>query len=85
MPDYKSTLCWDCAKAIGQCSWSNYNTRKPVKGWTATPTIIHQSHMTDVHSFNVTACPEFIKDPPRKKLSDLNHGTEYYKGKRKIK
>ena len=60
-----STLCWDCDKACGRCSWSK--NFKPVEGWQAVPTKIFQyttgqgrkriAYYTD--SFDVYECPEF--------------------------
>lgn len=53
-----SQLCWHCANATGKCSWSRDFT--PVKGWTATPTIIkNDDHIQS--SYAITACPELKK------------------------
>lgn len=49
------TLCWDCAKATGYCSWSSI--LEPVKGWTAYPT-----KANTYESYRVTECPEFVRD-----------------------
>lgn len=61
----KPTLCWKCAKACGECSWSD-GSFTPVDGWKATPTIIKANHgrgfMQDVESFIVKACPLFEDD-----------------------
>jgi len=57
-----ATICWDCAKAIGGCSWSN--SLKPVKGWTAV-----KVKKTETESFRVIKCPEFERDA-------LNFGTK---------
>lgn len=51
----KSTLCWDCRNACGDCKWSKYLI--PVKGWKATP--IYNKRQT---SYVVMECPEFIRD-----------------------
>ena len=55
------TLCWECAKAGGLCSWSKNFT--PVDGWTAVPTKIVASQYGDksntIDSYDVYACPEF--------------------------
>ena len=55
----KKTLCWDCAKNCGDCSWSHDFT--PVEGWEAVPTKIqaynHGDEATD--SYKVISCPEF--------------------------
>jgi hypothetical protein len=60
-----STLCWDCEKACGKCSWSREFV--PVKGWKAIPTKLFQyttgkgrkriAYYTG--SFDVYECPEF--------------------------
>lgn len=58
-----NTLCWNCEKACGRCSWSKNFT--PVEGWKAVPTKIAcgykyggvKPHIVD--SFDVYECPEF--------------------------
>ena len=56
------TLCWDCAKACGGCSWSDYSTRTPVEGWNATENLITiRVGMLD-KSYCVHDCPEFVRD-----------------------
>ena len=50
------SICWDCAKAIGGCSWSKNLT--PVEGWHAKPTRKQDMY----ESFLVTKCPEFERD-----------------------
>ncbi len=60
-----STLCWECEKAGGKCSWSRSFT--PVDGWKAIPTkILNQSENEEkgrqasyTDSFDVYECPEF--------------------------
>jgi len=60
-----TTLCWDCANALGGCSWSKSFT--PVEGWTA---IRHKRRYNndknegrlDCDSYKVIDCPEFIRD-----------------------
>ena len=54
------TLCWDCAKARGGCSWSD--SLEPVEGWTAEPTTKAQFRQEPLHSFLVMECPEFKRD-----------------------
>lgn len=56
------TLCWDCEKACGRCSWSKNFT--PVEGWKAIPTKISCGYKLGgiphiVDSFIVCECPEF--------------------------
>ena len=50
-------LCWRCKNACGGCSWSQ--CLKPVDGWTAIPTIIHDDG-GDFSSYDIKKCPEFI-------------------------
>lgn len=45
------TLCTDCGKACGWCSWSKEG--EPVKGWTAEKTR---------KGYSVKECPEFVSD-----------------------
>ena len=55
-----STLCWDCDKACGKCSWSK--RFKPVDGWKAVPTKVWiggESRHPWGDSFDVYECPEF--------------------------
>lgn len=56
----KPTLCWDCAKAVGYCDWSE--EFKPVKGWTAEKTEIKVQSGANIKSYVVTACPLFERD-----------------------
>ena len=49
------TLCWDCRKATGGCSWSD--ELKPVKGskgW-----LVHKQTYKTVQ---IVECPEFERD-----------------------
>ena len=56
-----STLCWNCEKATGGCSWSRDFT--PVEGWKAKPTKIKEDGgKTIIDSFIVKKCPEFVAD-----------------------
>lgn len=64
------TLCWSCQNACGKCSWNQVDleTKKikfqPVPGWKATPTV-KKSARTVYDSYEVTYCPEYVKDEPR--------------------
>ena len=60
------TLCWDCAKACGRCSWSDHWKHRPVKGWTAVEHRLRVNKGNFVTSYLVTACPEFEKDGCRR-------------------
>lgn len=55
----KEQLCWTCQNACGKCSWSQLLI--PVKGWIATPTIIHDS-VKPYPSYRIDACPRYIPD-----------------------
>lgn len=55
----KNTLCWECDKACGKCSWSQNFT--PVLGWEATPTKVYQTKGVYQDSFLIHKCPEFKK------------------------
>lgn len=57
-----ATLCWDCKKALGKCSWS-YNLT-PVKGWEAIkypPAPYEQGRFAKMPNYRVVRCPEFIE------------------------
>ena len=62
MEERKRTICWDCEKACGDCSWTDYNEQKPVKGWTAIRNDLKHKDGTGVESYLVTDCPEFVRD-----------------------
>lgn len=53
------TLCWDCARATGGCSWSD--SLQPVEGWNAVET----KKNTLFQSYIVRDCPLFIRDAIR--------------------
>lgn len=67
MANYQHTLCWDCANACGNCSWSRRDPM-PVDGWVATPTKIklrnpdHQYGEAHSNSYIVRSCPQFKRD-----------------------
>ena len=52
------TLCWNCKKAIGECSWSK--SFKPVKGWNAIR--YEKEGSTPYVTYTVLDCPEFERD-----------------------
>lgn len=56
------TLCWSCAKACGDCAWSDHNLHEPVPGWTAEPAIIKCGQQVSISSFYVLECPEYERD-----------------------
>lgn len=60
----KYSLCWQCKKCVGGCSWSR--EFKPVSGWKAERKIIsnhsnrgNKYQRTKIESFVVSECPEF--------------------------
>ena len=57
----QDTLCWECGKNGGKCSWSKDFT--PVENWRAIPTQIqakgHAGGRNHVDSFRVLECPEY--------------------------
>ena len=54
----KFTLCFDCAKAIGGCNWSDHG--KPVKGWDAEK--FPPSGTKPYEAYFIKNCPEFVRD-----------------------
>ena len=57
----RATICWSCAKACGDCSWSDHWQHKPVDGWVAVPTVLKGNYEM-CNSYIVYACPEFEQD-----------------------
>lgn len=55
----KSTLCWDCANATGNCSWSEELI--PVENWTAQEVVKTEPERVYT-TYIVLECPEFIRD-----------------------
>lgn len=60
--DRMHTLCWDCRKACGECSWSRCLECSPVPGWTAIETKLRLNTDVYIQSYIVIACPEFERD-----------------------
>lgn len=56
------TICWNCRKATGRCSWSNYWEHSPVPGWVAEPTKLKINRGVYMDSYCVISCPEFERD-----------------------
>ena len=52
----RHTLCWECGRACGGCSWSS--RFEPVEGWVALP--VKQAYGSD--SYIVAECPMFVRD-----------------------
>lgn len=63
------TICWNCCKATGNCSWSKNFT--PIDGWKAKKTILNLGYSAysgrpkKAVSYIVKQCPEFEPDDPR--------------------
>jgi transcriptional regulator NrdR family protein len=58
-----NSLCWECKRATGFCSWSR--EFEPVKGWKAVPTTINsdsKGRTPVIESYEVKKCPLFEKD-----------------------
>lgn len=58
-----NSLCWQCKRATGFCSWSR--DFKPVRGWEAEPTLINgdvKCKESKIPSYDVKKCPLFIQD-----------------------
>lgn len=58
MQDEKIQLCCYCRYATGGCSWSD--KFEPVRGWDAEPTIIKDSEIGDIPSYEIKHCPQFM-------------------------
>lgn len=54
----EKTICWKCQN-FDKCSWSR---GKPVKGWEAEKVKINVNEDTQVVSYRVSSCPEFVGD-----------------------
>lgn len=55
------TLCWNCARCYGGCSWSRFF--QPVKGWKARQTTIKNEKSNKIiTSYDVEYCPIFKSD-----------------------
>lgn len=58
----RQTLCWDCAKACGDCSWTQWREYRPVPGWKAEPRTMKNQCNGSYETWCVIACPEFERD-----------------------
>jgi hypothetical protein len=60
-----NSICWDCRRATGFCSWSR--EFEPVQGWVAEPTEIKsdKAGTGTVSSYEVRKCPLFEMDERR--------------------
>ena len=68
LTDKHMTLCWDCEKAFGRCSWSKDFV--PVENWNAEPTKVWNGK-DYVESFDVYECPEFeLRERLKKRGAD---------------
>lgn len=64
-----NTICWDCEKNGGSCSWSHDLT--PVKGWKAEKDYTLFCGKRD-NSYTVLECPEYEKRNSKIKASDID-------------
>lgn len=55
-----NSLCWQCKRAYGLCSWSDRFV--PVEGWDAEPTIVKGGKEPEIQSYDIKKCPLFIQD-----------------------
>lgn len=79
MISIEKTICWDCAKARGECSWSV--DLVPVEGWTALPTIRKPGTKDEMRSYLVIDCPEFKRDAWNGGATRLEEHEERHKKK----
>ena len=70
-----TNICIDCKNACGGCSWSASAPGgellfQPVPGWTAERVLLYLGKTPKgprfCHTYHITACPQFVSDPPRK-------------------
>jgi len=64
-----SSICFDCANAVGGCSWSRRDEAtgeikfEPVPGWTAQEVCRYDDNRKQyTKSWRITACPLFVPD-----------------------
>ena len=69
-----SSICLDCQRACGGCSWSASTPDgkllfEPVPGWTAERVLLNLGGGTEktryCETYRITACPQFLPDPPQ--------------------
>ena len=71
-----ASICFDCKKACGGCSWSEYDPVagkvrwEPVEGWVAEPVMYPPSAPYQKPSWRVIECPEFEPDEPAIIITD---------------
>lgn len=65
------TLCWQCRKATGGCTWAD--ELKPVEDWEAEATVIKGDGYTE-NSYHVKSCPEF--EPDKRQIITLERVAE---------
>ena len=58
----KQSLCIDCVRSGGSCSWSHL--LQPVEGWVAEETVIRSTAGTTT-GYRVISCPKFERGPER--------------------
>ena len=70
-----ATICWNCANACGDCSWSDHWRHEPVPGWKATrvPLKMNGGYET---TYIVQECPEFLPDKRVKRQDECEKGRD---------
>lgn len=78
------TKCWTCQNAVPNaehgCNWSRYG--EPVEGWTAQYNEI-LSNEAYKDTYCVLACPEYVRDEPRKRNA-VRHNENGKYGRRAV-
>lgn len=70
----QASICFDCEKAIGYCSWSEYDTEKNgtrfklPEGAIAEPVYDARGKFV---TYRISGCPLFEKTPPRAIVNGL--------------
>lgn len=53
--------CWTCNNYIDGCSWSR-KEHQPVDGWIATPVTKYNGARSEMNTFAIHFCPEYVPD-----------------------
>ena len=73
MYNHKPQLCETCANYAGGCSWIEVGIDGrvrfiPVPGWTAKKVPYTGGINKDDFTYEISACPQYAADPPRKEV-----------------
>ena len=60
MSGFKSSICADCVRCVGLCSWSAKFV--PIPGWDADVVLRRNTDGTYTKGFNVKSCPLFTSE-----------------------